>query len=520
MILYNNNNNTQGKEERELRKAKNFYQLEKDGDKINHLMFMDDIKLFGSNKRDVDTLVQTVRVITEDMRMEFGIEKCALVNIERGKLKKVEGISLPNDVTIKEIEESGYKYLGVQEGAQIMHEEMKQKIKKEYVSRVRAVLKSKLDGGNTVTAINTWAVPVIRYSGGILGWRKDELRSMDTKTRKLFTIHRALHPRASVARLYLPRKEGGRGLLSVEDCVELECRGLGQYLKTSSDSWLRQAWRDKLIKTDEDPKVYKERMKTDRTREWREKPLHGQYIRDTESQRTPESWQWLRRGELKRETEGMLMAAQDQALRTNNIRGAIDGEQISRKCRLCKTKDETINHIVSECPNLAQKQYKERHDQVARTLHWSLSKRHNIQCSVKWYEHTPEVVVENEEVQILWDMNIVTDRVISARRPDIVVREKKEKRTFLIDVAIPWDTRVEAKEIEKITKYQDLRVELTRIWGDSVEVVPVVIRATGTIPARLTRSLDRVQCHIPPGLLQKSVLLGTAHILRRVLDIR
>ena len=72
------------------------YQLKKGGSRINHLMFMDDIKLFGRGTKETDTLVQTVRIVSGDIRMKFRIEKCALVNIQRGKVTRTEGIQLPD----------------------------------------------------------------------------------------------------------------------------------------------------------------------------------------------------------------------------------------------------------------------------------------------------------------------------------------------------------------------------------------------------------------------------------------
>ena len=97
---------------------------------------------------------------------------------------------------------------------------MKLNVSKEYIRRLRKVLKSKLNGGNLVRGVNTWAVSLLRYSPAFVSWRKSELLATDRKTRKLFTIYGALHPKPDVDRLYVPRKEGG-GLISVEDCVEL-----------------------------------------------------------------------------------------------------------------------------------------------------------------------------------------------------------------------------------------------------------------------------------------------------------
>ena len=97
---------------------------------------------------------------------------------------------------------------------------------KEYIRMLRKVLKSKLDGGNLVRGVNTWAVSLLRYSAAFVSWRKSELQAIDKKTRKLFTIYGALHPKLGVGRLYIPRKEGERGVISIEDCDELAIRSL------------------------------------------------------------------------------------------------------------------------------------------------------------------------------------------------------------------------------------------------------------------------------------------------------
>ena len=112
---------------------------------------------------------------------------------------------------------------------------------------------------------------------------------------------------------------------SVEDCINTERRTLGQYLKHNQDEWLTTAWKEKVIAIDEDPERYRERVANQRKEEWESKQMQGQYLRQTKEISQDGSWQWLKRGELKKETEGMLMAAQDQALRTRYIQNRIDG---------------------------------------------------------------------------------------------------------------------------------------------------------------------------------------------------
>ena len=94
------------------------------------------------------------------------------------------------------------------------------------IRRTRKILETKLSSRNLIKGINTWAVPLVRYSGPFLKWTRDELKQMDQRTRKLMTMHKALHPRDDVDRLYVSRKEGGRGLASIEDSVDASIRRL------------------------------------------------------------------------------------------------------------------------------------------------------------------------------------------------------------------------------------------------------------------------------------------------------
>ena len=102
-------------------------------------------------------------------------------------------------------------------------------------------MKSKLNGGDLVHGVNAWAVSLLRYSAAFVSWRKSELEAIDRKTRRLFTIYGALHPKSDVDRLYIPRKEGGRGLISIKDCVELAIRGLEVYVHGSEERLIQAA---------------------------------------------------------------------------------------------------------------------------------------------------------------------------------------------------------------------------------------------------------------------------------------
>ena len=110
-------------------------------------------------------------------------------------------------------------YLGIEESFNIQHKNEKEKLKKEYLRRVRLVLGTELSAKNKIQAIGSLAVPVLRYSFGIVNWHQEELQKLDWKTRKLLTIYGQHHPKADVDCLYVPRKQGGRGLMQLEAVV-------------------------------------------------------------------------------------------------------------------------------------------------------------------------------------------------------------------------------------------------------------------------------------------------------------
>ena len=89
--------------------------------KINHLLFMDDLKLYSRNEKELDSLVQTIGIFSKDIGMEFGIEKCAMLVIEKGKIVKSVGIELQDGKVIKLLQEDeSYKYLGILEAERFL----------------------------------------------------------------------------------------------------------------------------------------------------------------------------------------------------------------------------------------------------------------------------------------------------------------------------------------------------------------------------------------------------------------
>ena len=118
----------------------------------------------------------------------------------------------------------------------------------------------------------------------------------------------------------------------------------------------------------------------------------------------------------------------NSTIRTNHIKARIDKTQLKSKCRLCSNKEETINHKISECSKLVRKEYKARHDWVGKVIHWEMSKKFKFDHANKWYMHNPAPLLENGTRKLPWNFDIQTDYLISARRPDIIIINKKKQQ--------------------------------------------------------------------------------------------
>ena len=177
-----------------------------------------------------------------------------------------------------------------------------------------------------------------------------------------------------------------------------------------------------------------------------------------------------------------------------------------------------INHVISECSKLAQREYKARHDWVGKVIHWEMCKKFKFDHTNKWYMHNPAPVLENDSHKLLWDFNIQTDHLIPARRLDLIIINKKKRTCKIVDFTVLADHRIKQKECEKKDKYLDLARELKKLWNMQVTITPIVIGAFGTVTKGLLKGLEDLEVGGQVETIQMTALLRTARILRRVLE--
>ncbi|KAI5756063.1 hypothetical protein M8J77_021702 [Diaphorina citri] len=211
----------------------------------------------------------------------------------------------------------------------------------------------------------------------IIEWTKEEIKKLDRKTRKILTINQSLHPRADVDRIYIPRKDGGRGLRMIEQVHEVAILGLAKYIKEKENDYLIKFLKDNQDNTSKNIikkaekiereyttssegdnnrgelkkriKAYKneikEQQKARLMNNWKSKRLHGQYIEGLLERKNTidisKTFEWLKSSRLKSVTEAYIMAAQGQALRTKNYEKNILKLDVDDKYRLCHSREKT-----------------------------------------------------------------------------------------------------------------------------------------------------------------------------------
>jgi hypothetical protein len=127
-----------------------------------------------------------------------------------------------------------------------------------------------------------------------------------------------------------------------------------------------------------------------------------------------------------------------------------------------------------------------------------------IETTENWYSHLPKPVCQHEDITVLWNQGIQTDREVLVHRPDIIITNMKDKICLLIDLAIPSDRNVIQKESEKKLKYKNLSIEIQRMWNMKCFVIPVIIGATGIVTRGLKKYMETIPGKHSIDSLQKN----------------
>ncbi|CAD7002869.1 unnamed protein product [Ceratitis capitata] len=499
--------------------------------KLSHLLYIDDIKLYASSERQLKTLLELTEDFSNDINMSFGIQKCRRLSVVSGKIV-MRDFELSNNERISAMSENDtYKYLGLTQAKRMHHSEIVRVTTEEYIERVKSLLKSHLNGFNLFKAINTFAIPVLTYTFGTTKWSDTDLESVKRTTRTLLTKFGIHHPKSAVERVYLPRRQGGRGIVDITHLHRKCIHNLRLYFHEQQNQLHKVVCQSDLKYT---PLNLSDTSTSDIPTDaqhfqslllqWKMKSIHGKYpyAIDQPEIDAKASNDWLCRPGIFSETEGFMCAIQDQVIATKNykkyvIRAAIENDL----CRRCQKQPETIHHITGACAPLAATEYLTRHNHVAKIVHQCLALRYGLITEERpYFKYTPQAVLESSLTKIYWDRSILTDHPTAHNRPDILLIEKRDKRALLIDIGVPNTHNLQECYTEKCKKYHSLAYEIKDMWRlQNVEIIPIIVSSTGVIPKTLNKSLDKLEMMEKRHAIQKAVILSTTTIVRKFLNL-
>jgi hypothetical protein len=529
---------------------------------ITHLFFVDDLKLYSSNIDQMTHLLDVATTFSKDIGMEFGQSKCSYMIAKRGKIVEAKDPLEVNGLRIYPLGlNDNYRYLGIDEALSYNGPLNKEKVATEYYKRVRKIWSSELSAYNKMIAHNSFAIPVLVYTFGVLTWSISELDEIDVKTRKLLTLTGNLHRNGDVDRIYMPRSEGGRGLKSVRTAFDIRLISLRQHIIQASDAnpFMRKVHQHEgsgVIRIAEelltsldlnaDPAIApleccKSAVKVihkKRESSFISKVMHGYLAR--EMRKKPEidfktSLSCWSNRKMSSHFEGYIQAIQEQEIGTKYLirkRLIQSGKEanIDDKCRLCRKHTEDVSHVIAGCERMATRFYLPlRHDEVARFLWNRLRKTHHAEGAFENNEYLSEqkeFIDTCESREYWWNIPVKTCTKVKHNRPDIIVWDHKAKTCFILEVACPLDVNVSLKETEKENIYGQLIRNMQMMYTEyTFTFAPIIVGASGYVTSNLKQHLNNVGFEtksIPSIIRQIQVLAisGTVKIAKTFMKFK
>ena len=533
-------------------------------EKKTHSLFIDDLKLYQEDEKTLELVNSTIVQASHDTGARYGVKKCAEAVFREGIMVKGNGLDIMEERMSCLDPESGdyYKFLGLEQANGINRRYIYEKVKQVVIDRMESIVLYELNDKNLMNAVNTRVIPVITYGMNVIKYTKDQITSLEMIIKKCLRNHGMHSPQGSDERLYLPRKEGGRGLKSVKDSYEETKIRIACYLFSSKNRLMKSVWKREvnkvhyslikevnrifqeigkdilinvnLINIDGNDlgddykennkklkRIYKKGKIEQRKECYATKQLQSEIWKIQES----DSFQWLQLG-LNPEKTSAIIQMCEQMVETKywkKIKGLGGADD---KCRLCGKYLENVQHILAGCEKLAGIEYIKRHNKALSLFAFEFGRRFNLIQEEKWYKFNWENnrIIENGEWKVMWDFQYQGRKENINRRPDLTIENKIKRKIWLYDMACPMENNIEKKKNEKLTKYRQIAFEIREKRKHYlVEIVPLIIGCCGGGFKEAKKSIEKVMNDEKASFhltreMQKLVVCESESIIRKVLS--
>jgi hypothetical protein len=476
---------------------------------------------------------------------------------------KSEGLELKEGMVKSldpELKES-YTFLGIEEGDGQMDQLVTKRVTTQCFRIVKKLCETQLYERNFIKAINTKALGLVRYSMSICHYTISELKELDVRMRRLLYEKAVRGNEESVERLYMKKKEGGRGLISFEQMYKTIKVQIATYLALSEDALLKKvfqrerkknSWKNPVREAEtaaeevgHELKVEQGKITIDGTelkgvpggirkivgmlyKKWWQEMLRKEYEAKAvksviwkEFDQREEGFTWMKKN-LTPQQVARVLRVQEQMV-PNRWLARMRGKAVENtKCRLCNKQEEGIKHWLCSCEYLAGREYLKRHDQTLRVFYGEVLKQYElVDEQIAWFNIRVEAVRENEKCLVVWNKRIPTHTKVEHRWPDLRIEDKEKKTIWIVDMACPSDGAVKSKEEQKRLNYQELAYDLrTQRQGWRIEIVPLVVGVTGAlhnIKQEVAKViLDERKIARCVTTMQKTTVIGSLQMIHRI----
>ena len=505
-------------------------------EKITHSLYIDDLKTYHKSRNKAAVMSTTIKSMFTDIGFEWGLQKCAAVEVNRGKLTEGGNLTVSKEESIQIMsKDDHYKFLGTVENSKQLDELITQTLSQEYIRRLSVIWTSNISIPRKIRATNTFAIPPLQYSFWTCTWTLEKLKQLDHKTREVINKNCGRNKKSSVAMTYLSYDQGGYNLSELEMVYKLSKIKIAHHIATSTDQRIKlvrefQDWKEHrgftsankmaqryaydlgveiefnnpsigtiIHTTGPQPHTYV--VKSDKPsslnialhpakkisyeEKVQEQPWTGKFFllhqQDNdlakESQLIYKKWKNI---------PDIVFSINDnirqQLVNTRTYQKCKIGQQIDDICRICHSSKESTTHILTSGTPIAQSLCKARHDKMLRPIYYRLLEKYNLlnqQNLLPWYRQPPPLAtVENSRARIFWDVQhlLSTCPEEGANKPDIIVLDKEKDMAYVIEGTICEIGKIEERTLTKQNKYIDLRYGLKRLFSlDTIIQINVVM---------------------------------------------
>ena len=489
-------------------------------EKITHTLFIDDLKIYADSVTSALLVLNMIKPRMLDCGLEWNKKKCKGCFLKKGKYTQCEDLLLDDDSKIECLKEGEtYKFMGVQQYVKLDKNTLETSLSTTVKQRTHIIWKSSLSDWNKVLATNIFVNSSIEYYFWACTLRIDFLKDVDRSIRKIMNMCGAKHTNTVNEGLYISRQKGGRGLRSLENAYKEIKIKAAMKMKLNTDPRMKLVNQFNQIHLNtksysifKDAKKYCEEKQLNFVCELER--LVISFPGEDVSSNDENCMEKLKRGlKMIREVQclqkivsckwqGAIIKSitEDESIMKGNVYWLQDWKscptstiselmqllyqtlgtkcyqkyrsediEMDTVCRLCKTGEESVRHLMSNCRVLLEKVYKDRHDAALKCFFFKmLMKFKMIDTAPPWF--SPDKIkplYQNQNYEVFWDIPEYSGRddetIKDGARPDGKLIMHRERKIFLIEQTITWienrNTGYDFKNSKYVEVQTNLRIE-------------------------------------------------------------